>query len=304
MADKLKIAAIQAAPVFLDLNRSLEKAITLMQEAASSRVGLAVFPESFLPAYPDWVWVVPPGDSRQHQDLYTELLDNSLEIPGPALDRLCQAAGDLGLAVAIGASERSRTGSRYSMYNSLVYIGADGQFLGSHRKLVPTGGERLVWAQGEGSTLLVVDTPLGRLGGLICWENYMPLARYSLYTAGAQIYAAATWDSGETWLATLRHIAKEGGQYVIGSCMALRTTDIPDRFAFKQQYISEGKQWINPGDSVIVAPGGEILAGPLHESEGILTADFDPARIGAAKWLLDTAGHYDRPDVFHFALRK
>jgi len=294
------IASVQAAPVFMDLSASIEKACRLMEEAAHGGARLVVFPESFLPGYPDWVWAIEPGNGSQHQELYADLLDNAVEAPGEAVSRLGQAARDLGLMVVMGVTERSQEGSRSSLYNSQVFLGSDGQIMGVHRKLVPTGGERLVWTPGDGSTLAVYSTPLGRLSGLICWENYMPLARYALYAWGAQIYAASTWDYGEVWLSTMRHIAKEGGLYVISSCMVLRTLDIPDRYPFKNRYITEGVDWINPGDSVIVAPGGEILAGPLHEAEGILYAPLDLRRTGMSKWLLDTAGHYARPDVFRF----
>jgi nitrilase len=200
-------------------------------------------------------------------------------------------------------SERNAEASNGSMYNTLLYIDAQGQILGRHRKLVPTGGERLVWAQGDGSTLQVYDTPLGKLGGLICWENYMPLARYALYAWGAQIYVAATWDRGEPWLSTLRHIAKEGRVYVLGCGMALRRDDIPDRFAFKQRFYGDAGEWINGGDSAIVDPDGTFVAGPASRTEEILYAEVDPRRMHGPKWMLDVAGHYGRPDVFQLSVR-
>jgi nitrilase len=167
---------------------------------------------------------------------------------------------------------------------------------------VPTGGERLVWAQGDGSTLQVYDTPLGKLGGLICWENYMPLARYAMYAWGTQIYVAATWDCGQPWLSTLRHIAKEGRVYVIGCCIAMRKDDIPDRYPMKQKYYAEMDEWINIGDSAIVNPEGHFIAGPVRKQEEILYAEIDPRMMQGPKWMLDVAGHYARPDVFQLTV--
>jgi nitrilase len=168
---------------------------------------------------------------------------------------------------------------------------------------VPTGGERLVWAQGDGSTLAVHDTPLGRLCGVICWENYMPLTRYAMYAWGAQIYVAATWDRGEPWLATMRHIAREGRVYVLNACTALHRDEVPDRLDFKRHY-PPGREWINAGDSAVLSPEGEYLAGPLHERHGILLAEIDPAQFAAARWMFDPAGHYARPDVFQLIVRR
>ena len=294
----LRVAAVQAAPVFLDRAATVEKACQLIAEAARAGARLVVFPEAFIPGYPDWVWAVPAGEESLLNRLYAELLAQSVEIPGPDTERLCRAARLAGVTVVMGLSERNSEASGASLFNSLLYIDAQGQILGKHRKLVPTGGERLVWAQGDGSTLGVYDTPFGKLGGLICWENYMPLARYSLYAWGIQIYAAATWDRGEPWLATLRHIAREGRVLVISCGMALRKSDLPDRLGLKERYYSGAEQWINTGDSAIVGPDGEYLAGPLREQEGILYADVDPAALTGSKWMMDAAGHYARPDVF------
>ncbi len=232
----LRVAAVQAAPVFLDRAATVEKACQLIAEAARAGAQLVVFPEAFIPGYPDWVWAVPAGEESLLNRLYAELLAQSVDIPGPDTERLCQAARLAGVTVVMGLSERNSEASGASLFNSLLYIDAQGQILGKHRKLVPTGGERLVWAQGDGSTLGVYDTPFGKMGGLICWENYMPLARYSLYAWGIQIYAAATWDRGEPWLATLRHIAREGRVLVIGCGMALRISDLPDRLGLKERY--------------------------------------------------------------------
>jgi nitrilase len=296
-SENVRLAAVQAAPVFLDRDATIDKACRLVAEAGRAGAQLVAFPESFVPAYPDWVWSVPAGQEAELAELYAELVDQSVTIPSEATDRLCQAAREAAVTVVIGMTERNAEASNASLYNTLLYIDPSGKLLGKHRKLVPTGGERLVWAPGDGSTLAVYETPLGRLGGLICWENYMPLARYSLYAWGVQVYVAATWDRGEPWLSTMRHIAKEGRTYVIGCGMPLRLADIPDRCAFKARYDSE-REWINAGDSLIVDPDGTVLAGPLHKQEGIVYAEMDPRRVRGAKWMLDVAGHYARPDVF------
>jgi len=299
-----KIAVVQAAPVVLNREATVSKACELIAEAGRSGARLVVFPEAFIPTYPDWVWRIPPGQHRVLADMYAELLEQSVEIPGPVTEDLSQAARQAGVYVAMGLNERNAQASNASLYNTLLYIGPEGDLLGKHRKLVPTAPERMVWAQGDGSTLEVYDTSLGKLGGLICWENYMPLARYTLYAWGVQIYLAPTWDNGEPWLSTLRHIAKEGRAYVIGCSIAMRKQDIPDRFEFKAKYYSEVGEWINKGDSAIVSPDGKFVAGPLHAEEGILYAELDPRQMRGSKWNLDVAGHYARPDVFRLTVSK
>jgi nitrilase len=301
-----KVAAVQAMPIFLNRSATIEKACDLIATAGHEGARLIVFPEAFIPTYPDWVWTVPPGDEEMLNELYAELLANAVAIPSEATEQLCRAAQLANTYVAIGMSERNVEASGASLYNTMLYIDDQGQILGKHRKMVPTGGERLVWAQGDGSTLQVYDTPLGKLGGLICWENYMPLARYAMYAWGTQTYVAATWDRGQPWLSTIRHIAKEGRVYVIACCIAMRKDDIPDHHAVKQKYYTENArradEWINVGDSAIVNPEGEFIAGPLHKEEGILYAEIDPRMVQGPKWMLDVAGHYARPDVFQLTV--
>jgi nitrilase len=299
-----KIAVVQAAPVVLNREATVSKACELIAEAGRSGARLVVFPEAFIPTYPDWVWRIPPGQHQVLADMYAELLEQSVEIPSPVTENLSQAARQEGVYVAMGLNERNAQASNASLYNTLLYISPEGDLLGKHRKLVPTAPERMVWAQGDGSTLEVYDTSLGKLGGLICWENYMPLARYSLYAWGVQIYLAPTWDNGEPWLSTLRHIAKEGRAYVIGCSIAMRKQDIPDRFEFKAKYYSEVGEWINKGDSAVVSPDGKFVAGPLNAEEGILYAELDLRQMRGSKWNLDVAGHYARPDVFRLTVSK
>ncbi len=285
------VAAVQAAPVFLNREAMVDKACELIAEAGHNDASLVAFLESFIPAYRDRVWAVPAGEEAILNALYTQLMTNAVEIPSPATQRLCQVAKRARVHVVMGLTERNTEASGGSLYNSLLYIDATGDILGKHRKLVPTGGERLVWAQGDGSTLAVYDTPFGRVGGLICWENYMALARYALYAWGTRIYIAATWDRGEPWLSSLRHIAKEGRVFVIGCGMALRVDDIPDHFDFKQRFYQPAGEWINVGDSAIVNPDREFIAGPLREQEAILYAEIEPAQMRGPKWMLDYAWH-------------
>jgi nitrilase len=301
---EVKVAAVQACPVFLDREATIEKACDLIRKVGEDGVSLAVFPEAFVPAYPLWVWFVPPGRTPMLRALYAELLDQSVTIPGPSTDRLCDAARRAGVAIAIGVNERNAEASDSTLYNTLLYIGPDGAILGKHRKLIPTAGERLVWGQGDGSDLRVYDLPFARLGGLLCWENYMPLARYALYAWGMQVLAAPTWDRGEPWLSTLRHVGKEGRSFVIGCCSPVRQADVPDRLEFKKEYLESVGEWLNPGGSAIVDPDGKVVAGPAEKSETVLYADIHRDQITGPRFQLDTAGHYGRPDVFELRVHR
>jgi nitrilase len=297
-AESFRVAAVQAASVFLDLEASVEKACGLIEEAGKAGADLAVFPEAFLPGYPVWVWFIPPGHTHPLRALYAELHRNAIEIPGPETGRLGEAAADCGVAVAIGVNERNGEASDSTLYNTLLYLGAEGELLGKHRKLIPTSGERLVWGRSPEAGLAVFDLPFGRVGGLVCWENYMPLARFALYAMGEQIHVAPTWDRGEPWISSMRHIAKEGRCVVVAACQALHADDIPDSLDFKGAYLGDVEGWINPGLSLIVDPDGKIIAGPLEAAEGILYADIPADRLVGPRWQLDVAGHYARPDIF------
>lgn len=300
---KFLVAVAQFAPVFLDRDASLEKACELIKDAGERGARLIVFPEAFVAGYPDWVWVLPAGQKQQYQQLYSELAANAISIPDQATEQIGKAAKEAGVYVAIGVNERNSESSNASLFNTLLFIDDQGVILGRHRKLVPTGGERLIWAQGHQNSFSAYDTPLGRLGGLICWENYMPLARFALYQQGVQIYVAATWDSSETWLSSMRHIAKEAGAFVVGCCSAVHIDQIPGRCEFKRLY-PEGKEWINPGNSCVVNPNGQFVAGPVAKKEEMIMAEVDLDLVPGSKWILDTAGHYSRPDVFSFSVRQ
>ncbi|HSP55455.1 MAG TPA: carbon-nitrogen hydrolase family protein [Dehalococcoidia bacterium] len=306
MTDKdkpFKIAAVQASPIFMDREATIDKACALIAEAAKNGARIIVFPEAFVPTYPDWVWVLPPGRAGLHRQLYGELLAQSVDVPSAATDRLGRAAKAAGVYVVIGVNERNVEASGASLYNTILYFGPDGALLGKHRKLMPTSAERLVWAAGDGSTLDTYDTPFGRLGGLICWENYMPLARYAMYAWGTQLYFAPTWDSSDSWLATLRHIAKEGRVYVVGCCIAMRCDQIPDAYEFKELYPAD-HVWVNVGNTAIAGPDGDFIAGPIVQKEEILYADVDPNEFRAPRYWFDPAGHYARPDVFQLTVNR
>ncbi len=303
-AESFRIAAVQAAPVFLNLDATLDKACDLIRQAADGGANLVAFPEAFVSGYPVWVWFIPPGKTHPLRDLYTRLHGSAISIPGPEIDRLREAAAAAGVALAIGVNERNSEASDATLYNTLVYIAEDGQLLGRHRKFVPTAGEKLVWGQGDGSDLEVYSLPFARVGGLLCWENYMPLARYTLGAWGEQVHIAPTWDRGEPWISSMRHIAKEGRCFVVGVCQAFHIDDVPDDLAFKSEYLGAIKGWVNPGLSVIVDPDGKLVAGPLAEEEGILYADVQQHQLIGPKWQLDSAGHYARPDVFELRFHR
>jgi nitrilase len=235
--------------------------------------------------------------------LYKILVENSVSINDNSTTKLCKAAKTAKINVVMGMHEINIETSNASLYNSILFIDNSGEILGKHRKLIPTGGERLIWAQGDGSTLKTYDTTVGKLGGLICWENYMLLARNAIYEKGTQILAAPTWDKSPNWLISMQHIAREGGLFVISACMAIKREDIPDEFEFKRLY-PDDREWINTGNSCIINPYGKILVGPLEAAERILYADIDLQDIVAAKRMFDVVGHYSRPDVFNFSVNK
>ena len=294
-----KIAIIQECPVFLDRKKTIEKAITLIEQATSKNAELVIFPEAFISGYPAWIWRLRPGgDWGVSEKLHSRLLDSAVDIDAGDLKPLCDAAKNNKITIVCGLNERDGKLSKATLYNTVVIIGKEGDILNRHRKLMPTNPERMVWGFGDGSGLKVVDTSAGRIGTLLCWENYMPLARYTLYSQGVEIYIAPTYDSGDGWLGTMQHIAREGRCWVICSGFALTNSDIPADFPDREIMYPATEEWVNPGVSVVVAPGGEIIAGPMRKEKGILFAEVDSKRAGISKRDLDVTGHYSRPDIF------
>ncbi len=295
------VAAVQATPVFLDGEATVAKACRLVAEAAAAGARLVAFPEAFVAGYPYWLWGDRPGVVPSlEQKAFAALWRAAVDVPGPATERLGEAARAAGAHVVIGVNERESAYGRGTLYNTLLTFGADGRLLSRHRKLVPTYKERTVWGAGDGSTLAVQATPLGRLGGLICWENYMPLARYHQYAQGMQVHMAATVDDSPSWQHLVRTIAAEGRVYVVSVCQRFARSQFPDE-PFLGGFAPEADV-LSGGGSLIVAPGGEVLAGPLDGEEGILTAEIDLGRVVEEKHSLDVAGHYTRPDVFRLTV--
>jgi len=297
------VAAIQAPSVFGDSMATARRAADAIAEAAAAGAWLAVFSESYIPGYPDWIWRVPARNSSPSSEPFAtfqrRFLEQSITVPGPETDVLCEACRQHHVTVAIGVSERpARSGT---LYNTLLYIGPDGSILGRHRKMVPTFAERVVWGAGDGSTLRTIETEQGILGGLICWENYMPLARMTLYAQGVQVHVAPNQDGTERWLASMRHIATEGRMWVVSVGILLRESDLPRDLAALGVY--EPGEVISPGNSVIVDPLGTIIAGPVEGTETMLLAEAVSGEAVLARRGFDAVGHYGRGDLFDLTVR-
>ncbi len=296
MREPVTVACAQLEPVIFDRDATIEKLAVAAAEIAAKGARLAVFPEAFVPAYPSSTWAKALAGWAEDgaKEAFALLAREAVEIPGPAERRLGEIARGNELWLVTGVTERdpARPGT---LYNTLLYHGPDGELALSHRKLVPTNHERLVWGPGDGGGLETVDTPLGRIGGLICWENYMPLARFALYESGVELYIASTADDGEAWQSTLVHIARESRAFVISPSHFQRAASYPDDFPLR--HLLEGHELIGRGGSAILAPDGSYLAGPLYDEEGILYAELDPQRLAEERQRFDPVGHYHRPDV-------
>jgi nitrilase len=296
----VRAAVVQSAPVVFDVQRTLTKMLDLTADAARRGAQLVVFPEAFLSGYPKGLGFgarmgMRSPEGREEFRIY---YDSAVEVPGPQTQAIGDAARDHQVYLVLGVIERQGG----TLYCTVLFFGPDGQLLGKHRKLVPTALERLVWGQGDGSTLTVLDTTIGKLGAVICWENYMPLLRMSMYGKGIQLYCAPTVDDRETWLPTMRHIALEGRCFVLSACQYLRRVDCPATYGCPQG--DEPQTVLIRGGSCVVAPLGQVLAGPNYEGECILTADLDLDEIARGKFDLDVTGHYARPDVFRLVVNE
>jgi nitrilase len=295
----MKIAAVQQPPVYMDKEGSLARAVELMGEAAAAGCRMIVFPETWLPGYPTFVWRLPPGAGMKKTDeLFALSQANSIDLGRDDLAPIRAAANEHAMVVVMGHQEIDGSVSGSTLFNSVAIIDADGTLLNNHRKLMPTNPERMVWGFGDGSTLRVVETAVGRVGALICWENYMPLARFALYAQNIDIYVAPTWDSGDTWLATMQHIAREGGCWVIGCATSLEAADVPEDLPYRNELFPDAAEWINPGDAAVYKPFGGLLAGPMRKEKGLLIAEIDVDAAAASRRKFDVSGHYARPDVF------
>ena len=302
MRERVTVACVQAEPVVLDRERTIDRLAERTAEAVEAGASLVVFPEAFIPAYPSSVWaraLAGWGDPRA-KAAFAYLARESVEVPGPAVDRLASIARDSGAWIVVGVTEID-PGRPGTLFNSLLGFSPEGALALRHRKLVPTNHERLVWGPGDGSGLRAIDTPIGRIGGLICWENYMPLARFALYESGVEIYIASTADDGDAWQATLVHIARESRSFVISPSHFQRAASYPDDFPLREEL--EGIDVIGRGGSAILGPDGAYLAGPLYDEEGLLVAELDPDRLFEERQRFDPAGHYHRPDVLGLTVR-
>ncbi len=292
--ERFTAAVVQAASVAFDLARSLEKAQALIAQAARQGARLVLFPEAFLSGYPrglDFGATIGERSDEGRED-FRRYWESSVDVPGPIVDALSRTAREQHVYLVIGVVERDGG----TLYCSILFFADDGRFLGKHRKVMPTGLERLVWGFGDGSTLPVYDTPLGRLGAVICWENYLPLLRATMFAKGIEVYCAPTADSRDVWLASMRHIAVEGRCFVLSCNQFNRRRDFPEDY--RSQFGNDPEAVVTPGGSCIVDPFGKLLAGPNREEETILTAEIDRAEIVRGKYDLDVVGHYARPDIF------
>ncbi|MEJ6501801.1 MAG: carbon-nitrogen hydrolase family protein [Rhodobacterales bacterium] len=301
----MKLAIVQYPPVYLDLEKTMDRAVAIVAEAAAKGCQMLVFPEAWIPGYPTFIWRLPPGAGMGKTDaLYARLQANSVDLSRDGMARLQEAAKDHSMVIVAGYQEVDGAVSGSTLFNSCIIIDADGRIANNHRKLMPTNPERMVWGFGDGSGLNVVDTAVGRVGALLCWENYMPLARYALYAQNIDIYVAPTWDSGETWLATMQHIAREGGCWVVGCATALEASDIPADVPYRDELLPNADEWVNPGDAVVYKPFGGVAAGPMHKKKGLLITEIDVAEARASRRKFDASGHYARPDVFQLTVNR
>ena len=300
MADEtVRLAAVQATPEILDADGSVEKACRLVGEAAAGGAKLVVLPEVFVSIYPSNVWARDAASFSGWDELWERMWASSVEVPGPLTDRLAAACSEHDVHCVIGVNERE-DGRSGSIYNAMLVVGPEG-VLHKHRKLMPTMQERLFHGVGAGDDLGTVATPAGRVGGLICWENRMPLARYAVYRGGPQIWVAPTADDSDGWLATMRHVAIESGAYVVSVPQYIPAAAFPADFPVP---LPEGKEVFCRGGAAIIEPTwGEVIAGPLYHDEGIVYADCDLAACMRAKRWFDAVGHYSREDVLGPLLR-
>jgi len=301
MNETVKVACIQAEPVVLDREATLDKMAAIAADAAAEGARLLVYPEAFLPAYPSSVWAraLAGWAAEGAKEAFALLARESVQVPGPAVERMGAIAREHGVWMVTGVTEVDPERPA-TLYNTLLYHAPDGSLASRHRKLVPTNHERLVWGQGDGGGLRAFPTELGRIGGLICWENYMPLARFALYESGVEIYIASTADDGDAWQATLVHIARESRSFVVAPSHFQRAAAYPDDFPLRA--LLDGVDVIGRGGSAVLGPDGAYLAGPLYDEEGVLYAELDPARLWEERQRFDPAGHYHRPDVLQLTV--
>lgn len=301
MKKLVKVGVVQATPILFDIRKSVSLVIEWIRQAKKENCEVLLFPESFIPAYPRGISydAVIGKRTDRGRELWLDYWKNSIDDSSDYVKEIGKAAKDAKMMVALGVTEKEPVGG--TLYCSIFYFGASGELIGKHRKLKPTGLERFIWGEGDGSTLTTFDGPLGKIGGLICWENYMPLARTALYSKGVEIYLAPTADARESWQATLRHIALEGRCFVMAGNQFVKKSDYPERY---QEFIADEPAIMSSGGSAILAPTGEYLAGPVFDQEALLTATLDFDLLIKSKLDFDVSGHYARNDVFDLCVNK
>lgn len=297
----VKVGVVQATPALFDIEETVELVIFWIKKGANEGCQLLLFPESFIPCYPrglDFDSIIGRRTDKSRNQ-WLDYWNNSVEVSSEHIRKISEATQKANLFVSLGLTEKESIGG--SLYCSLLYFDNHGKLIGKHRKLKPTGLERYIWAESDGSTLVSFDTELGKIGGLICWENYMPLARMAMYNQGVEIYLAPTADSRESWQNSMQHIALEGRCFVLAANQFVRKSDYPARY---QEDLRDEPEIMSSGGSVIISPMGEILAGPLWNEEGLLTAELDFSVLAKSKLDFDVVGHYSRKDVFTFEVNK
>ena len=304
-SNPIKVAVVQDSSVIMDKKKCIEKVDRLTKEAATNGAKLVLFPEAFIPTYPRGLYFGAKVGSRslEGKEDFAKYWSNSIEIPSKDMTALSDIAKSNGVYLVIGIVERDNKSNGGTLYCTIIYFDSKGKYLGKHRKLKPTGSERLIWGEGDGSTLTVIDTPYGKVGGLICWENYMPLARTVMYSKGVDIYLAPTADAREQWQATIRHIALEGRCFVLSSNQFV-TKDMYPKDLAGYADLKESPEIMSQGGSAIIDPNGNYLAGPLFNKAGILYAELDLSQIVKTRYDFDVVGHYARPDVFQLVINE
>lgn len=292
--NRVKVAVVQAASVAFDADATLDKVDRLTREATEAGAKVVVFPEAFLSAYPKGLDFGARVGSRtpEGRDDFRRYFESSIEVPGPATERIAKIAAHFNTFIVIGVIERTAG----TLYCTVLHFSPEGELLEKHRKLMPTGVERLVWGQGDGSTLPVIDTPYGKLGSVICWENYMPLLRTAMYDKGVTLYCTPTADDRDTWVPTLQHIALEGRCFVLSACQYTTRSDYPEDYTLDRDLAPD--DILMRGGSCIVGPLGDVLAGPVFNEEAVLIAELDLSDIPRSRLDFDVVGHYSRPDIF------
>ncbi|MCG7337439.1 carbon-nitrogen hydrolase family protein [Sporosarcina sp. ACRSM] len=302
---RFKVAVVQAGSEVMNKEKGVKKTVRLIEEASQQNAKIIVFPEAFIPAYPrgmSFGAVVGSRSDKGRKDFF-QYWDNSITVPGPETDEIGKAAQKAKAYVVIGVIEKDDHSSQGTLYCTALFFGPDGQLLGKHRKLKPTGSERLIWGEGDGSTLPVFETPYGRIGSLICWENYMPLARAAMYDKGVQIYIAPTADARDAWFATMQHIAVEGRCFVL-SCNQYSTKDMyPEEISSRKEF-EDLPEELTRGGSCVVDPLGNFIVEPVFGKEEIIYADINLDKIAESQFDFDVVGHYSRPDVFQLIVNE